>query len=124
MLTLTAKPRNKSPKHEDIIKSYASSFADYEDCIVGFMEDLPLVHCGHDKKCLGCREEVAHLTLRTVLRSSVGVIRESRLGMTVKVVLLGGRVCAVKRFRKVSFEKREFGKRIEHLAKPRRLACL
>ncbi|KAB2632903.1 hypothetical protein D8674_029150 [Pyrus ussuriensis x Pyrus communis] len=79
------------------------------------MEDLPLVHCGHDKKCLGCREGVAHLTLRTVLRGSVGVIGESRLGMTEKVVLLGGRVCAVKRFRKVSSEKRDESEKCEYL---------
>ncbi|CAN6585910.1 unnamed protein product [Malus baccata var. baccata] len=116
MLTLRAKPRNKSPKHDDLIKNYASSFADYEDCIVGFMDDLPLVFCGHEKKCLGCGERIAHLTLRSVLRGSVGVIGESKLGMTEKVVLLGGRVCAVKRFRNVSSGKREFGKRIEHLA--------
>ncbi|KAB2608741.1 receptor-like protein kinase [Pyrus ussuriensis x Pyrus communis] len=117
MLTLREKPRNKSPKHDDLIKSYASSFADYEECIVGFMDDLPLVFCGHEEKCLGCGERLAHLTLRSVLRGSVGVIGESKLGMTEKVVLLGGRVCAVKRFRNVSSRKREFGKKIEHLAK-------
>ncbi|XP_048445958.1 probable inactive receptor kinase At5g58300 [Pyrus x bretschneideri] len=115
MLTLTGKPR-RSPKNEPL-NSCASSFADYEDCIVGFMDDLQLVHCGHDKKCLGCGEELAHLTLRGVLRGSVGVIGESRLAMTEKVVLLGGRVCAVKRFRQVSSGRREFGKKIEHLAR-------
>ncbi|RXH95725.1 hypothetical protein DVH24_008225 [Malus domestica] len=115
MLTLTEKPR-RSPKNEQL-NSCASSFADYEDCIVGFMDDLQLVHCGHDKKCLGCGEELAHLTLRGVLRGSVGVIGESRLAMTEKVVLLGGRVCAVKRFRQVSSGRREFGKKIEHLAR-------
>lgn len=116
---LTAKSR-KSLKNEDQdpLQGYTtSSFNDYEDCIVGFMQDLALVRCGHDRKCLGCGEELSHLTLRGVLRGSVGVIGESRLGMTEKVVLLGGKVCAVKRFRKVSSGSREFGKRIEHLAK-------
>ncbi|PQM36741.1 putative receptor-like protein kinase [Prunus yedoensis var. nudiflora] len=116
---LTAKPR-KNPKNEDQDPQQGyttSSFNDYEDCIVGFMQDLALVRCGHDRKCLGCGEGLSHLTLRGVLRGSVGVIGESRLGMTEKVVLLGGKVCAVKRFRKVSSGSREFGKRIEHLAK-------
>ncbi|KAM1007057.1 hypothetical protein ACFX13_003757 [Malus domestica] len=81
------------------------------------MDDLQLVHCGHDKKRLGCGEELAHLTLRGVLRGSVSVIGESKLAMTEKVVLLGSMVWAVKRFRQVSSGRREFGKKIEHLAK-------
>ncbi|KAL0329967.1 UNVERIFIED_CONTAM: G-type lectin S-receptor-like serine/threonine-protein kinase [Sesamum radiatum] len=41
---------------------------------------------------------------------------ESPLGMTEKVVLLGGKICAVKRFRRVAIKKREFGRRIERVA--------
>ncbi|KAM2496265.1 hypothetical protein COP2_037088 [Malus domestica] len=81
------------------------------------MDDLQLVHCGHDKKCLGCGEELAHMTLRGVLKGSVGVIGESRLVMTENVVLLGSMVWAVKRFRQVSSGRCEFGKKIEHLAR-------
>ncbi|KAK6947908.1 hypothetical protein RJ641_001381 [Dillenia turbinata] len=55
-------------------------------------------------------------TLRAVLRSSVCVMGESPLGFTEKVVLLEGKICAVKRFRKLSVKKKEFGRRIEHLA--------
>ncbi|PQP96677.1 putative receptor-like protein kinase [Prunus yedoensis var. nudiflora] len=84
---LTAKPR-KNPKNEDQDQQQGyttSSFNDYEDCIVGFMQDLALVRCGHHRKCLGCGEGLSHLTLRGVLRGSVGVIGESRLGMTEKI---------------------------------------
>ncbi|KAI3468623.1 hypothetical protein Pfo_025286 [Paulownia fortunei] len=56
------------------------------------------------------------MTLRQVLTASVGVIGESPLGMTEKVVLLGGKICAVKRFRRVGVRKSEFGRRIERLA--------
>ncbi|PRQ17448.1 putative transferase, protein kinase RLK-Pelle-LRR-III family [Rosa chinensis] len=120
MLSRALTVTRKSPKDGDYVRdlgcSKSGSFNDYEDCIVGFMEDLPLVHCDHDKKCVGCVESLAHLTLRGVLRGSVGVIGESRLAMTEKVVLLGGRVCAVKRFRQVRVGRREFGKRIQRLA--------
>ncbi|KAL6137972.1 hypothetical protein ACLB2K_063260 [Fragaria x ananassa] len=121
MLSRALTVTRKSPKDDVYIRDLGcsqsgSSFNDYEDCIVGFMEDLPLVPCDHDKKCVGCEESLAHLTLRGVLRGSVGVIGESRLAMTEKVVLLGGRVCAVKRFRQLSIKRREFGKRIERLS--------
>ncbi|XP_050379651.1 probable inactive receptor kinase At5g16590 [Argentina anserina] len=120
MLARALTVTRKSPKDDvyirDLVCSQSGSFIDYEDCIVGFMVDLPLVCCDHDKKCVGCGESLAHLTLRGVLRGSVGVIGESRLAMTEKVVLLGGRVCAVKRFRQLSIKRREFGKRIERLA--------
>lgn len=96
------------------------SINDYEEGIVGFMKDLPLIHCDHhvgNKRGVCCGEAgAAHLTLREVLRSSVGVIGESRLGITEKVVLSDGRVCALKRFRKLSVRRSEFGKRIQRLA--------
>ncbi|KAL5552335.1 hypothetical protein UlMin_002511 [Ulmus minor] len=114
----TAKPR-KSFKHGSYGCSRSISISDYEDCIVGFMEDLPLIHCGHvhDKiSSRGDRSCWAHLSLKDVLRASVGVLGESPLGMTEKVVLLEGRICVLKRFRKVSVGKSEFGRRIERLA--------
>lgn len=102
---LTAKPR-KSFKHGYGSDSKSVSISDNEEGgFVGFMEDQPLIHCDDDQ-----------LTLREVLRGSVGVIGESRLGITEKVVVLEGRVCALKRFRKVSVRRREFGKRIQRLA--------
>ncbi|KAK6935509.1 Protein kinase domain [Dillenia turbinata] len=137
------KPK-RSPKHgerrseSNSIKSSANSIHDeYDDIIVGFMEDQPLnmiCHYHHQNKkndicCGGNRdhdrvhdheEEEARVsfvpTLRAVLRSSVCVMGESPLGFTEKVVLLEGKICAVKRFRKLSVKRKEFGRRIEHLA--------
>lgn len=120
---LTAKPR-KSLKY-GYAYSQSVSINEYEDCYVGIMEDLPLIHCGdHDRHAKFevrlCRDNAtkAHdrLTLRAVMRGSVGVIGESQLGITEKVVLLDGRVRALKRFRKVIVGRSEFGKRIERLA--------
>ncbi|XP_074341544.1 putative inactive receptor kinase At2g26730 [Apium graveolens] len=87
----------------------SASIHEYEDCIVGFMDDTPLNTC-HDVP------GATRLTLREVLRGSVGVVGQSRLGMIEKVVLLGGQVCSLKRFREVSVKRIEFGRRIERLA--------
>ncbi|GLU05955.1 hypothetical protein SLE2022_230270 [Rubroshorea leprosula] len=78
---------------------------EYEDIIIGFMDDLPLISFNG-----------AQLYLKEVLRASVGVMGESPLGMTEKVVLGKGRVCAVKRFRKVNVGRNEFGRRVEVMA--------
>lgn len=107
---LTAKPK-RSLKYEYGFSKSVSIRDMYEDCIVGFMEDLHLVHCGFGKT-----SETQQLTLTEVLRASMGVIGESRMGMTEKVVLLDGRVCALKRFRKVVVGRSDFGRRIESLA--------
>jgi serine/threonine protein kinase len=100
------KPK-KSPKHGDNESKSGTSMLDSEDCLVGFMDDRPLFFCG---------ESVSRLSLRETLRASVGVMGESPLGMTEKVVLLRGKVYALKRFRALRVRRREFGKRIERLA--------
>lgn len=94
--------------------SRTGSIHEYGYGIVGFMNDLPLIFCdqAHDK----CRTSEAHPRAREVLRSSVGVLGESRLGMTEKVVLSGGRVWVVKRFRKVTVGRAQFGRSIGRLA--------
>lgn len=76
------------------------------------MEDQPLTPCHDYDDDHGSNT----FTLREVLRGSVGVVGESRLGMIEKVVLLGGQVCSLKRFRKVSVRRIEYGRRIERLA--------
>ncbi|CAK7335701.1 unnamed protein product [Dovyalis caffra] len=100
------KPK-RSPKHGDDDGKSGTSLLESEDFVVGFMDDLPLFFCG---------ESVSRLSLREILRASVGVMGESPLGMTEKVVLLGGKVYALKRFRALRVRRREFGKRIERLA--------
>lgn len=106
------KPK-RSPKNGDNITRSESILHEYEDCIVGFMDDIPLVVCAAIKGYQGARSEP---TLREVLRASVGVIGESCLGITEKVVFLGGKVCALKRFREVAVGKREFGRRLQRVA--------
>lgn len=107
------KPK-RSPKHGDDVSRSESILHEYEDCIVGFMDDVPLVVCDAVKGyCQGlCREP----TLREVLRASVGVMGESCLGITEKVVFLGGAECALKRFRAVGVRKGEFGRRLQRVA--------
>ncbi|XP_030443606.1 probable inactive receptor kinase At5g58300 [Syzygium oleosum] len=106
------KPK-RSPKNGDNITRSESILHEYEDCIVGFMDDIPLVVCDAIKGYQGARSEP---TLREVLRASVGVMGESCLGITEKVVFLGGKVCALKRFREVGVGKREFGRRLQRVA--------
>ena len=106
------------------------------------MEDMQLVPCGHGKNYksssssssisyglgpitttstsstssfgpFGEYYNWAQVSLKEVLRASVGVLGESRVGMTEKVVLSGGRICVLKRFRKLRVGKVEFGKRVE-----------
>ncbi|XP_030530410.2 probable inactive receptor kinase At5g58300 [Rhodamnia argentea] len=107
------KPK-RSPKHGDDVTRSASILHEYEDCIVGFMDDIPLVVCDAVKSyCPGARGEP---TLREVLRASVGVMGESCLGITEKLVFLGGAVRALKRFRAVAVRKGEFGRRLQRMA--------
>ncbi|CAN1254331.1 Probable inactive receptor kinase At3g08680 [Linum perenne] len=108
---LTNKPIRKTPtlSYKETYGSKSGSILDYsEDGLVGIMDDLPLVFCG--QQLPSC------LSLREVLRASVCVMGESRLGLTEKSVLLDGKVYAVKRFRKVSIGRTEFGRRIQRLA--------
>ncbi|KAM3263184.1 putative inactive receptor kinase [Capsicum annuum] len=99
------------------------SIYEYEEFIIGFKQDVPLVffdenndpNRNHGKTV--ARPCEPRLTLKEVLRASVGVMGESHLGMTEKIVLLKGKICALKRFRKVVMKKNEFGRRIEKFAR-------
>ncbi|KAK6158363.1 hypothetical protein DH2020_005677 [Rehmannia glutinosa] len=114
-----AKPRRSPQAGESSLRS--TSIFEYEDLIFGFMDDIPLTsfpeyNDDHSYyKSMHNSESTSQMTLRQVLRASVGVMGESPLGMTEKVVLLGGKICAVKRFRRVGVRKSEFGRRIERL---------
>ncbi|KAJ4823150.1 hypothetical protein Tsubulata_016385 [Turnera subulata] len=103
------KPK-KSPKNGDQSDGGGSKsgfILESEDCMVGFMDDLPVIVCGQGESRVGLRE---------ILRSSVGVMGESPLGMTEKVVLLQGKVYALKRFRRTIVRRKEFARRVERLA--------
>ncbi|XP_047320498.1 probable inactive receptor kinase At5g58300 [Impatiens glandulifera] len=108
-----ASPKNPVPNGDEDGSCRSISILDYEDCIFSFMDiDVPFVFCNRI-----CNE--VNVTLREVLRASVGVIGESRVGMTEKVVMKKGKcygVYAVKRFKKVIVKQKEFGKRVMLLA--------
>lgn len=124
---LNAKPKKSFKSTYGWSKSVSVN-EDHEDSssIIGFMEDLPLILCGqtHDhlygKKRLTCGsnsydqyQRTVQLSLKDVLRASVGVLGESQLGMTEKVVVSDGRIFVLKRFRKLSIRKSDFAKRID-----------
>ncbi|MBA0861599.1 hypothetical protein Goshw_029434 [Gossypium schwendimanii] len=57
--------------------------------------------------------------LKEILRMPVGLMmgnNNNNMGLTEKVVLSDGRVCALKRFQNVRMMEREFGRRVERLA--------
>lgn len=108
MLSRAYTKSRKSVKEGEQSKS--GSILEYEEYTVGFIGDLPLISCGS-----GTNRGVP-MTMKEVLRSSVGVMGESSLGLTDKVVLLKGDMFAVKRFRKLIVRRSEFGKRVERLA--------
>lgn len=87
--------------------SRSGSTSEYDDCIVGFLDDLPLI---------SCEKNGQSLSLKEVLRTSVSVMGENARGLTEKVVLSNARLCTLKRFRKVIVRKSEFGRRVEKLA--------
>ncbi|XP_057802619.1 probable inactive receptor kinase RLK902 [Salvia miltiorrhiza] len=101
------KPRRVPDESRETSMLRSSSIFEHEDFLFGFMDDIPLVSCS---------KSGAEMTLRQVLRASVGVIGESRMGMTEKVVLLGGRISAVKRFKRVVIRRNEFGRRVQRVA--------
>lgn len=109
------KPVKRSPRHGDndqnVDQPETTIFYEYEDCLIGFMDDLPLVAAFDGHGSAGSLWSQPP-TLREVLRASVGVMGMSCLGMTEKVIFLDGRICAVKRFREVRLRRAEFGRRI------------
>lgn len=134
------KPKRSPQAGESSLVPSPASIFEYEDFIFGLLDDIPLISFNeynnnnnnnsfyHGRSTISSNKvdvvgsyatndsESTQMTLRQVLRASVGVIGESTLGMTEKVVLLGGKICAVKRFRKVAVRKREFGRRVERIA--------
>ncbi|XP_075102789.1 putative inactive receptor kinase At5g58300 [Nicotiana tabacum] len=113
--------RNFNDHEENSCRSM--SIHEHEEFIIGFKQDVPLIFFDENSDPNHNHgKAVAHsceprLTLKEVLRASAGVMGESHFGMTEKVVLLKGKICALKRFRKVVVKNSEFGKRIEKFAR-------
>ncbi|KAI4303634.1 hypothetical protein MLD38_039241 [Melastoma candidum] len=112
--------QKRSPnKHGDgrVTTGSGSILQEYEDCLVGFMDDLPLSVVGEKSIASSWLWNAnSKPTLREVLRASVGVIGESSQGITEKIVFLDGKVCTLKRFRVVGLRKREYRRRLQRLA--------
>ncbi|XP_051151229.1 probable inactive receptor kinase At4g23740 [Andrographis paniculata] len=113
---------------------------EYQDFIYGFVNDIPLIFFTTSNKTTttisppqphtlindsddldsdksDSDSTTQQLTISQVLRASVGVIGESPLGITEKIVLSGTTICAMKRFRRVTVRKNEFGRRIWSIAR-------
>ncbi|KAK1438503.1 hypothetical protein QVD17_04312 [Tagetes erecta] len=86
------------------------SLSKYDDVFIGCVDDMPLMTC-HD-----VGDSRSRWTMKDVMRASVGVLGESALGVTEKVVFLDGKCCVVKRFRTVCVGRKEFGRRVARLA--------
>ncbi|XAR70188.1 Non-specific serine/threonine protein kinase [Bertholletia excelsa] len=120
-MTPKARKSPREKKRDDESSRRTLSINDYEDCIFGFMDiDVPVIFChsryDQDLGQVDGGGDEGPLTLRGLLRGSVGMMLEGRMGMTEKAVLAEGRVYAVKRFRRVSVKRGEFGRRIQNLA--------
>lgn len=110
------KPRRSPQTGEPRSSLRSSSIFEYEDFLFGFMDDIPLISLQNDSKSNKGVSNSETMKLRQILRASVGVMGESPLGMTEKVVFEGGKMSAVKRFRRVVIKKNEFGRRIKRVA--------
>uniref|UniRef100_A0A7N0VAU7 Protein kinase domain-containing protein n=1 Tax=Kalanchoe fedtschenkoi TaxID=63787 RepID=A0A7N0VAU7_KALFE len=115
-----AKPQKRKNSQCGSNNAYSNGELYYHDdysMAEWYMDEQSLVFCDkarHDEECgtvFG-----SHPTLRDVLRSAVAVLGESCMGMTEKVVLVQGRIYAMKRFKTVGISKGRFGKRVERLA--------
>nr|XP_043638579.1 probable inactive receptor kinase At2g26730 [Erigeron canadensis] len=72
---------------------------------------MPVVSCHHDEG-----DSLWLWTMKDVMRASVGVMGESALGVTEKVVFLDGKCHVLKRFRTVCVQRKVFAQRIARLA--------
>lgn len=110
---LNAKPR-RSLRFGDKNERSSSSLCEYDNIFIGCVDDMPVVTCRNDGVDEG--ESGVKWTLKDVIRASVGVMGESALGMTEKVVFFDGKCCVLKRFRKVCVRKKTFGRHVARLA--------
>lgn len=94
--------------------SLLMSLHEYDDIFTGCVEDMPVVHCryGEPNKGYGGWR----WTMKDVMRASVGVMGESALGVTEKVMFLDVKTHVLKRFRTVCVKRKTFGRRVARLA--------
>ncbi|MFS8029869.1 putative protein kinase RLK-Pelle-LRR-III family [Helianthus anomalus] len=100
--------------HGEETQRSSLSLCEYDDIFIGCVDDMPLKTCRDDVYDVG--DSGLRWTMKDVMRASVGVLGESALGVTEKVVFLDGKCCVLKRFRMVRVGRKEFGRRVERLA--------
>ncbi|KAL8266705.1 hypothetical protein R6Q59_004049 [Mikania micrantha] len=110
---INTKPRRSIRYGEENQRS-SLSLNEYDDIFIGCMEDMSCTTCHDD----GCTKDENGLqwTMKDVMRASVGVLGETGLGVTEKLVFLDGKCCILKRFRTVFVGRKEFAHRVGILA--------
>ncbi|KAI3828787.1 hypothetical protein L1987_02897 [Smallanthus sonchifolius] len=114
MLTraLNTKPKRSFRYNEGSCRS-SLSLCEYDEIFIGCMENELVVPCGGGemKEDGGFRWR-----LKDVMWASVGVVGESALGVTEKVVFSDGTCRVLKRFRMVCVRRKGFGRHVARLA--------
>ncbi|PWA39911.1 serine/threonine-protein kinase Mps1 [Artemisia annua] len=114
---LNAKAKRSARYHEGSCLSDLS-FCEYDDIFIGCMENnepvMQVMPCNGDHAM--DEDGKFRWTLKDVMRASLGVVGESALGVTEKVVCTRGRLCVLKRFRMVGIKRARFERRVKRLA--------
>ncbi|GJR50787.1 probable inactive receptor kinase [Tanacetum coccineum] len=111
---LNTNAKRSSRYHEGSCLS-SLSLCEYDDIFIGCMENNePVMPCDGD-----AMDENGNFRwrLKDVMGASLGVVGESALGVTEKVVCSGsGKLRVLKRFRMVGIKRARFGRRVTRLA--------
>ncbi|XP_071727585.1 probable inactive receptor kinase At5g58300 [Rutidosis leptorrhynchoides] len=94
-------------------ESCRSSLCEYDEIFIGCMENEPLVPCDDG---LMAEDDGFRWKLKDVMCASVGVVGESMLGVSEKVVFSDSSCYVLKRFRIVGLRRAGFGRRVARLA--------
>ncbi|KAI3691844.1 hypothetical protein L6452_31646 [Arctium lappa] len=109
---LNTKPRRSIRYTEGSCRS-SLSLCEYDEIFMGCMENEVVVPCDG---IVVEEDGGVRWRLKDVMGASVGVVGESVLGVTEKVVFSDGTCSVLKRFRAVCVRRREFGRRVTLLA--------
>ncbi|KAL8210054.1 hypothetical protein R6Q57_006786, partial [Mikania cordata] len=109
---LYTKPKKSFRYNEGSCRS-SLSLCEYDDIFIGCMENELVVPCDGGATKEGDR---FRWRLKDVMWASVGVVGESTLGVTEKVVFSDGTCNVLKRFRMVYVKRKGFGQLVARLA--------
>ncbi|KAK1419147.1 hypothetical protein QVD17_28306 [Tagetes erecta] len=110
---LYTKPPKRNFRYKEGSCRSSLSLCEYDEIFIGCMENELVVPCGG-----GATKEDGGFTwrLKDVMWASVGVVGESALGVSEKVVFSDGTCSVLKRFRMVCVRRKCFGRRVARLA--------